>query len=292
MMYFFIGSAICIIIFLCVKIRMMHKAADEISEQLGEILNGDTNLGIRISSADRHMRLIASEMNKKLEKIREKECRLETGNSELLNSISAVSHDLRTPLTAMCGYIDLLEHEEKSKTAEKYTAMIKNRAEALKLLMEELFQYSVICLGERQEEYEDVCLNALLEECLAANYAALKISGIVPEIDIPENKVIRHLNKNSTARIFSNVISNAIKYSGGDFFVSLSEQAEVVFKNSAPNLDVVTAGKLFDRFYTVENARGSTGLGLSIAKTLVSEMGGVIEAHYEDGMLCIVIRFT
>ena len=89
--------------------------------------------------------------------------------------------------------------------------------------------------------------------------------------------------------MFSNIIGNAVKYSDGDLRVELTEQGRIIFENSAQNLDEIKVGRLFDRFYTVESASNSTGLGLAIAKTLVEQMHGEISAEYADGRLRIII---
>ena len=93
------------------------------------------------------------------------------------------------------------------------------------------------------------------------------------------------------SRVFDNILSNALKYSAGDLEIVMSDSGEVSFSNTAPDLDDVQVGRLFDRFFTVEAARGSTGLGLSIAKTLVERMGGTITAEYSSGTLTIRVNF-
>lgn len=93
-------------------------------------------------------------------------------------------------------------------------------------------------------------------------------------------------------RIFSNILSNALKYSDGDLRVTMDESGVITFSNSANSLDPVTVGRLFDRFYTVETAHNSTGLGLSIAKLLTERMGGTIRANYQDGNLNITVSFS
>lgn len=210
---------------------------------------------------------------------------------ELKNAVMNLSHDLRTPLTAICGYLDLLETEEKTKTAEGYLAVIRNRAEVMTQLTEELFQYSMVLAGEDKLNTEPVAINGILEESIAAFYASLKDKGITPKIQIPEKKVVRMLDRTALARVFANLLQNAMKYSEGDLDIILSETGEIIFRNRAYSLGSVQAGRLFDRFYTVETARTSTGLGLSISKTLVSQMNGTITAKYENHRLSICIFF-
>ena len=101
----------------------------------------------------------------------------------------------------------------------------------------------------------------------------------------------KRLDKMALLRVFNNIIGNAIKYSDGDFFVELDDDGKILFGNTATKLSLVEVGKLFDRFYTVDVSRKSTGIGLSIAKVLVERMGGYIEAEYQDDKLYIMVRF-
>src|SRR5699024_8949598 len=138
---------------------------------------------------------------------------------------------------AICGYLDLLKGEEKSNTAKRYLSMIENRTEAMKVLTEELFHYSVITFEEEQMEYEEVVLNRVLEESISAYYGAFKKAGITPEIKMTEKKILRSLDKKTLQRILGNVISNGIKYSGGDFQIELTDYGEMNFTNTAPCLN-------------------------------------------------------
>ncbi|MCI9612897.1 MAG: HAMP domain-containing histidine kinase, partial [Eubacterium sp.] len=189
------------------------------------------------------------------------------------------------------GYLSLLEDEQMTKAAAGYLSMIKNRADVLKVLAEELFRYSVILSVDVSAQYEEVTVNAVLEESLAGYYGAIQKAGMIPDIDICRQPVIRNLNRQSLSRIFSNIIGNALKYSDGDLKVTLDAAGRACFSNQARNLDPVSVGHLFDRFYTVESGRGSTGLGLSIARTLAEGMGGTIQAEYEEETLHICVYF-
>ncbi len=285
-------ASICLltILILAIKLHMIRKSADEISESLTERLSEDTNTLIDISSKDSHMRHLASSINQELKTLRSQRHKFQQGDWELKEAVTNISHDLRTPLTAIYGYLSLLEQEDVSENAERYLRIIKERTDTLHSLTEELFNYSLVTSSD-DLTLEEVVLNSQLEETISAYYASLKGCGITPEITLPDKKVVRTLNKKSLSRIFGNIISNCIKYSTGDLKITLTEQGEITFSNYAPGLDEVQVGQLFERFYTVENAKNSTGLGLSIAKALTEQTGGKITANYKGGILSILLIF-
>lgn len=274
---------------LAIRLALLNNSIEEICRELRERLAVDTNTLISVSSRDRYVRRLAGELNRQLRILRGQRRQYLSGNLELKEAVTNISHDLRTPLTAIFGYLELLEEEEKPEIVARYIDVIQNRAEMLKQLTEELFQYSVIISSENRQDGAPVSVGSVLEESIAAFYAVLQDCGITPDIRMPEEKVIRRLDPSALSRVFANLLSNAVKYSSGDLEITLSAEGEITFSNSAPELNEVQVGKLFDRFYTVETARKSTGLGLSIARTLVEQMGGNIAADYAEGRVNIRI---
>jgi len=283
------GLSLATLLLLC-KVLAMQRAAREIAAGLAAHLESDTNTLIGTSTRDKHMLALAAAINRELRTLRELRHRYQNGDKELKNAVTNISHDLRTPLTAICGYLDLLERVEKSEQVTRYVGQIANRIEALKALTEELFRYSVIS-AEPALHPERLDLCRVLEDTLLSFYAALREKGIEASISLPDVPVWQTLDASALSRIFSNVISNAVKYAEGDLAVTMSEAGDITFKNTARSLSALDAEKLFDRFYTVNSARGSTGLGLSIAKILVERMGGHISASYKDDALYIHITF-
>lgn len=283
-----LGAAVLL---LGIKLYTLKKSAKEIKDGLEEKLSEDTNTLIDISSRDKDMSELAASLNRQLKQLTESRHTYEQGDSELKQAVTNISHDLRTPLTAICGYLDLLEREQQSDNGLEYIKIIKNRTEAMKKLTEELFRYSVIMAKEQELEIKPIALNDVLEESIAAFYAVLTDSNIKPKIDITEKKIVRNVDRSALSRVFANLLNNAVKYSDGDLDIALSGDGEIMFSNTASGLDEVQVGRLFERFYTVEAARQSTGLGLSIAKALVEEMNGEIEAEYVKGRVIIKIIF-
>ena len=224
---------------LCMKIHMLKVSMAEIRAQLADWLKTDTNTLISISSSDRQLRLLAADLNRQLRLLRRQRRQYLDGDKELKDAVTNISHDLRTPLTAICGYLDLLEAEEKSEKVTRCFMAIQNRAEVLKQLTEELFRYSIIMSVQEPVQLEPLCVNDLLEQSLVSFYAALTKSGITPQIDITEKKIIRPLNRTAFLRVLSNILNNAVKYSDGDLNVVLSETGEITFSNTAQNLNDV-----------------------------------------------------
>ena len=278
-----------IVLVLCVRLHLLQKSLDDIAAQLGERLSSDTNNPIFLPTRNPHARRLAAALNVQLKELRRQRQQYESGDRELREAVTNVSHDLRTPLTAICGYLELLDKGGKTPEQARYLALIAGRAEAMRQLTQELLRYSVAAGGEEELCLEPVDLNAAVEEAIASFYAALTERGITPRVSLPEERVVRELDRAALARVLGNLLNNALKYSGGDLDVVLEEAGAITLSNAAPGLDEVQVGRLFDRFYTVESARSSTGLGLSIARTLTERMGGTIAARYGQGRLYVVL---
>ena len=300
-MGYLIFGILCIIIAgLMVKIYLLQKGLKEIDSDLEDILNHDTNRQITLSSRDRSVCRLASRLNIHLGQLRKSRIKYTNGDRELKEAITNISHDLRTPLTAISGYLELLEKEvpveetcgrpEKDSHFKKMQAkeirrcleVIRNRTEHMKRLTEELFRCS-LALSVPEEKPQLLSLNRAMEECILSFYESFRKRGITPAISMPELPVMRTLDPAALSRILQNVLSNAVKYSGSDLEICLTEDGTITCANTAPHLNPLQAEQLFDRYYTVEtvsapNCEKSTGLGLSIARLLTERLGGEISA--------------
>lgn len=281
-----------IIFALLLKIFYMRKAIREIKRGFSEKLYTDTNTPIMLSSHDKLVSSLANDINVELKELQKQKHRYIQGDKELKNAITNISHDLRTPLTTICGYLSLLDKEEKSEHIARQLSIIKNRTFALKQLVEELFRYTTIISDTENSVYTETVINNVLEDCISSYYTIFKEKGITPNINLCEQKIVRSVDKTALLRIFNNIIDNAIKYSEGDLTISLFENGKIVFSNHTSDLNEIQIGKLFDRFYTVNTARKSTGLGLSIAKALIEKMDGNISADYSNNVLSIIIKLN
>ena len=287
MIWWIVAVAVLALAVLALYLLSLRRAIREVADELEEKLQADTNTLIAISTGDRAVRALAARINTQLRALRRERLRLQNGDAQLKAAVTNVSHDLRTPLTAICGYLDLLEQEPHSENSRRYLAVIRERTETMRTLTEELLQYSVVTSAPDALNREPVSVNDILEQSLAGFYGVFSGRGIAPVIQMPEQPVIRTLDAAALRRVFGNILSNAAKYSDGDLTVSLSPEGTVTFTNHARGLGRVQAERLFDRFFTVESASGSTGLGLSIARQLTEKMGGQITADYQDKSLCV-----
>ena len=284
------GILVFAVVVLTIKIYILKKSIKEICDGFEHSLHTDTNVQVSVSSRDESVRTLAKAINIQLSELRKIKRQYENGDQELKDAITNISHDLRTPLTAIWGYLDLLEKKDLPEDEKRYIEQIRNRSEALKQLTEELFRYSVIS-STPEMSYENVDMRRVIEETLISFEGALQEANIIPNVQLPVSPIWRRLDSTALTRIFSNIINNAIKYTDGDFSVVLDENGSVTFSNAAKELNTVEVGKLFDRFYTVDSARKSTGLGLSIAKLLTERMKGSIRAEYISDKLNIVVSF-
>ena len=266
------------------QIRREFKERDE--------LNSSAKIGISFRDAD--LCGLTDDLNKTLEKMRKKYNLYVQGDSEVKQTIGNASHDLRTPLTAIIGYLELAKGKmQAGEDITSYLDIIENRARYMKELTDELFEFSGIIGDNDREELqtEEIEINRVLEDSIIDYYSVLSENGIEPVVEITEEPVVRFLNRHALERIFANLLNNAVKYSQGDLKITLAGSGEITFENYAPELTEIQVQQLFDRFYTVRTGRNSTGLGLAIARNLVTRLDGTIDAKHIEKKLVIRISF-
>ncbi|MDE5715774.1 MAG: HAMP domain-containing histidine kinase [Anaeroplasmataceae bacterium] len=276
---------------LIIKVYVLKLSYREIKKEFKEISTKETNAKISISSCDQDVVSMVEEINTCLANIREKELKYQNGNYELQKSITNIIHDIRTPLTAILGYTELLDQEDLTENQKQSLQIIKTRTKDLIYLSEQLFDY-LYQKDQGPVEKEVLCLNQELENAMLNYYALFQANQIEPHIDITPVKIYRKVNKEMLVRIFDNLIYNMIKYGEHKVKVTLTMTGRIIFSNPAPNLDSVGLAKIFDRYTTLENARKSAGgAGLSIVRQFVELNDGKITASIEDHWLVLTIIF-
>ena len=280
-----------------IKIALLKRGYDELTDNIEDQVRGKTQIPVTLTTADPHARRTAETLNHELAKLQDLRNEYLDGNRKVAQAVTEISHDIRTPLTAINSYLDLMKDEENEALKQEYLERIKSRTLSLSDLADELFKYSTstdptrypVQSEEVSSEPIDICRT--LEECILSFYAAFKGKGIEPEIELPDEPVFVLCDKKSANRIFENIISNALKYANDSLKVKLNRDGTAVFSNPAPDLTPVSAAKLFDRYFTVKEGSNSTGLGFSIAKELIVRNGGTIESELIDGVLSIKVHF-
>ena len=281
-----------------IKIVLLRRGFDELTDNIEDQVSGKTQIPVTLSTSDPHARKAAETINRELKNLDRERNEYLDGNRKVAEAVTGISHDIRTPLTAINSYLDLMADEKDEALKAQYLERIKSRTLSLSDLADELFKYSTSTDPERYpvqteniaSEPIDIC--RVLEECMLSFYAGFKKRGIEPDIEIPDEPVFVLCDKKSANRIFENIIGNAIKYANNDLKVKLDPKGQVIFSNPAPDLTPVSAAKLFDRYFTVNEGHASTGLGFSIAKELITRNNGTIEADLKDGILMITVSFN
>jgi sensor histidine kinase len=213
--------------------------------------------------------------------------------------VTTISHDFRTPLTSISGYVQILldDDEVSYENRQKYLKIIESRAISLSSLIEDFYTVSSIDSLDYPYNLTTISLSEILRAQIAAYYVELEKRYSTIEVDIVESPCYMISDRTSLQRIFSNLIKNALSYGIDTIRISLKEDEnsyKIEFSNSLyENADKNIANKIFERNYSVNWASSSksTGLGLSIAKSMTEKMGGSIGVEVIDDMLVFSIEF-
>lgn len=284
---------LCILLFiLTIKYIYLKGAIKAIYQRLNYIKDKNTNVMVDSPSKHPHVVRFVSLINENLRRTNELKQALIREEIELRNTITNLSHDLRTPITSMVGYIQLLRKENTLTDKQKeYLTIIESRIQTLRGLVEQLFQYSLVYEMELPSfKKEDIRL--VLEEALLLFYKDFQAQGMELKLELTNEPMIREIDRMSLKRVFMNIINNALKH-GKDVVEITQTDRQIIFKNKTENIDHIDIGKLFNRFFTLAKARQteSYGLGLTIAKLLIEKMGYHITADLEGECLKVIITF-
>ena len=279
-----------LVITLLIRVVTTNIELKNITRELKEITEKDTNLLLSTSSGDKSIKILVDSLNKELKKLLSLKREYTKGIFDVKKSAENIAHDIRTPLTAIKGYVDLLEEEELSEEGRKYLDIIRGRTQYLKSLTDELF-LSLSMKSRGVLNLSNIDAKSILEEALVSYYNEFKKKGMSPSLMTPNEKVIIKADSKALYRVYSNIISNALKYGEGEFKVEMDEKGNTIFSNLAPNMDSVEANKLLDRYYTISDAKASSGIGLSISKEILQEMGGELKVKLENQRLYISIIY-
>lgn len=277
------------------------KYIEIVSDGLLEISRGNLDYRIKkygddeLGSLANNINFMAEELNNKIENER----KAERAKSELITN---VSHDLRTPLTSIKGYLGLIKEKKygSEEQLEEFLNIAYNKSEKLEVLINDLFEYTKLTSKGVSIDKQDIALNGLLEQLIDELVPISEENNISISEEFINEKVVVSIDPNKTVRVFENLLMNAIRYSlkPGQIKVKLTKEAGfalVSVQNKCDNLSEADLKKIFDRFYRVEKSRssdtGGSGLGLAIAKNIVQLQGGTIEVKCENEYVSFNVRF-
>ncbi|MFJ7954152.1 sensor histidine kinase [Lysinibacillus sp. NPDC096418] len=290
MIYIVIISVIAVL-FILIRFYFLKLELKRVTRQLNQLNNKVISKKIDLTFYDKDLENLAKNINEQIDLTNEAIFEKLRTENEMKQAIANISHDIRTPMTSILGYIQFLQSDDIGPEKRiKYQENIKNGALRLKVLLDEFFELSTIESADYPLKLENIKLNKLLVEVLIGFYDDFNKAQIEPSILIPEDEIYITGDSSAVKRVIENLISNAIKHSSGNVTIQLvknSSSVQLKIMNLAKELKEQDLPILFDRFYKVDQTRTkrSTGLGLFIAKSLMIKMDGNLSAELNGDQL-------
>lgn len=270
-----------------IKYSIYRRQIRDICRQMVLLRERDTNQRIQTDLVKSEVLELAGQINALYDIQLEKEISLQKKERQLQNTLTNISHDIRTPLTSLKGYFELLLEEEEEGKRQKDIAVIRKRIADLTELLEELFTYAKLQNEGYELEMKKQDFTKIVLECLFSFHEQLQEKQIEPVMHVREQSLEIYCNDVAVKRVISNIIRNALLHGNGHVEIGyeIREQGAYFFcKNEVENVEDIDIRQVFERFYKADAARSnvSSGLGLSIARELVEKMGGKMAAHIEE----------
>lgn len=267
-----------------------------VKSQISFLNQHETNMLITSDQKSGCVAELTDELNTLIEQTAALRKEIADNESHLKDTIINLSHDIRTPLTSMDGYFQLLLKSDDPEERQQYAAVISDRLSSLKEMLDELFTYAKLTNKAYEVELSPCAVNEILLSVLFSFYKDIKQRGIEPLVNVPEQDIFIQGNGPALHRIFQNILKNCIEHGNNQLSVRLINTADTVqiyFENDYQTQEPIDANKVFDRFYKADDARSktSTGLGLSIAKELVERLNGSIIGNVKNDIFTITITF-
>ena len=295
-MYVLIGILICIIVLQTLILWKYQRQVKDICRQLWFLNTHDSNMMITREFDFGGIGRLADILNEFLA-LRRKEKKAYLEKEKMISdTYTNLSHDIRTPLTSLDGYFQLMEDSEDIEEQKKYLNIIHERIQSLKEMLEELFTFTKLKNDSYHLELSPCCVNRILKETVFSYYEDWMRLGIEPEIQITDELLYMEGNPQGLRRVIQNIIKNGVDHGEKRIKISLSGvQDKIILKisNRVSHPEHIDVSQVFERFYKADAARSktSTGLGLSIARELVLRMDGQIDAGIEENEFYVEISF-
>ena len=292
-LWLIISFLLIIVIVICLCHFFLKKELKRIILELRNMNENNSEKRLKVNASDRDIDELSAQINKRLELNAKEKRDARVLEKNLRDTLQSISHDLRTPLTSILGFLQLLKRGELSETEQKENIdIIERRAKSLHSLINNLFELSTISSTDYVITLKPLNLNNLLIEALTSYYDDFSKSNITLELNIMNENMTILGNVQAINRVIENLTSNCIKYSKGDISVTLEKQgntAILIFSNLTNDISSNDIDHLFDRFFTADKTRtkGNTGLGLAITKELMNKMNGTIYAQMKGNIFSI-----
>ena len=295
-MYVIVGILVGVIITLiCILGSYMRKVKD-FCRQLRFLREHESNMLITKEIKLGNIKELTDLLNEMIKERKEEAAQYVKKERMIADTYTNLSHDIRTPLTSMDGYFQLLETCSSEADRKRYIEIIEERIESLKEMLEELFTYTKLKNETYELKKERQNLTQILKETVFSYYDEWAERGIVPEFDLTDTPVWIMGNGQALRRIIQNIVKNGLDHGNKELKIQLKKKenrAKLVFKNRVEYPDRIDLQRVFERFYKADEARSknSTGLGLSITKGFVLKMNGEISAQMKGDWFSIHISF-
>lgn len=283
--YLIAAAAVLAAVYFAVRSFLLKRSLRNASEELRRITRSlEENRVLKLETADRDLEEFVGEVNRTLSAIRREKNAFSRREQEFRQQIENISHDLRTPLTSILGYLKLMDTENMPADEKESLDTVRRKAEALSRLIGQFYEYSRVASEDYQPELAEMDLCRLLRETVLDSWKEIEGRRLEFSFHIPERPVVIRGNENSAERIIRNLLQNAERYAEHCLEISLKEEAGRViltFENDVSDFTRGDVEQLFRRFYVKDPSRNShgTGLGLAIAKTLAEKTGGSMRAE-------------
>ena len=296
-MYIIIGILAGIIILQSIIMWKYQRQVKNICRQLAFLMKHDSNMLIHREFGLGGIGMLSDRLNDLLELRRKEKQYYQEKEALIADTYTNLSHDIRTPLTSLDGYFQLMEECENVEDQRRYLNTIHERIHSLNEMLEELFMFTKLKNESYRLELTSCCINRILKETVFSYYDDWVRREIQPDIQITEEQLYIDGNKQGLSRIIQNVIKNGLDHGEKKIRIVLKrEQNQAVLRisNQVTASEQIDIEHVFDRFYKADAARSktSTGLGLSIAREFVRRMNGEIGAKIEENEFIVEMRFN
>ena len=295
-MYIVIGILAGIIILQFIIMWKYQRQVKDICRQLAFLMKHDSNMLINREFDMGGIGTLSDRLNELLELRRKEKEHYQEKEALIADTYTNLSHDIRTPLTSLDGYIQLMEECENIEDQKRYLSIVHERIHSLNEMLEELFTFTKLKNESYRLELMPCCMNRILKETVFSYYDDWVRMEIQPDIQITEEQLYIHGNRQGLRRVIQNVIKNGLDHGEKQISIELERnqnQAVLRISNQVAHSEQINIAHVFERFYKADAARSktSTGLGLSIARGLVKRMNGEIGAKIEENEFIVEMSF-